>query len=598
MADIRHEMFMDRDTRLYPIVVNPAIRQIAADDIKTFMRTQITDPSLSDTLIPAYELGCKRILISDDFLPALNRDNVTVETSRINHLTPQGIATVNGHTEPYDAIIYATGFDLEGHRYGFNVTGADGITLAQRWQDQSDAYKSAMVPGMPNYFMVTGPNAGVGTTSVVYLIEQSVDWIIDVIKTAGRNTLISVTQTACDAFSNDLHARLGNTVWASGCDSWYISANGRIEALFPSNAQDFAEQMRNVDLNDFLVQDIPGRDNLPPPNWTPKRETASKADTDHRILDPTIKAILTSPNAQNSPRMPEMSATDARAFYADMVKKLETPISIPCHVANHTLPLAGRTLDIRLYQPKNMRPDAPVLVYFHGGGWVIGDLDTHDNPCRAMAIGSGGCVVSIDYRRAPEHPFPAAIQDGYDAFLWIAEHGAKLGLNTQNLGIGGDSAGGNIAAAVSLMLRDSNLANCAWQVLIYPSVISQLETESSLAFAKGYGLDADVMDWFAGHYIPPDTDLSDPRLSPLLATSHANLPPALVVTAGFDPLRDSGLQYAEQLRESGVHVQYKEYPDLIHGFASWAGIIPSASAALNEIAELIGDLAQQKPPSQ
>lgn len=596
MTVIREEMLADRDTRLYPLVVNPAIRQLAANDIKAYIRSQVDDPVMREALIPEYELGCKRILISDDFYPALNRDNVSLETSGVARITASGIENGDGEHAEYDAIIYATGFDLEGHKHGFEITGADGVTLAERWRDQSDAYKAAMAPGMPNYFMVTGPNAGVGTTSVIYLVEQSVDWIVDAIKTAGRDKLISVTAETCLAYSDQIQAQLGGTVWASGCDSWYISENGRIETLFPGNAQDFADQMRRQNPDDLVLKAIPGRETTPRPNWTPRRGETAQAtvasDFGGRTLDPTIKAYLNAPAAANAPRMWEMSAPDARLFYAGLVEKLEAPISIACEVKDHAMGLPGRNLDFRIYRPSGVGPDTPTLIYYHGGGWVIGDLDTHDKACRALATGAKVCVVSVDYRRAPEHPFPAAADDAYDAFCWLAANGAGLDLNTRNLGIGGDSAGGNIAAAATLRLRDEGGPHCAWQVLIYPSVSAEQETASLRDFAKGYGLDAEVLDWFGAHYIPANTDLSDPRLSPLSAESLAQLPPALIFTAGFDPLRDSGCAYADRLRESGVDVQYREFPDLIHGFQSWAGIIPSAGAAITEIARAIGETAK------
>ncbi|MDA0962027.1 MAG: alpha/beta hydrolase fold domain-containing protein, partial [Proteobacteria bacterium] len=592
MEQIRHEMFVDRDTRLYPIVVNPAIREIAANDIKSFMRSQITDESLQDALMPEYELGCKRILISDDFLPALNRDNVTVETNGVARITNKGIVTGSGHDLAVDAIVYATGFDLESHKQGIQITGRNRQTLGELWQERTDAYKSSMIAGFPNYFMVTGPNAGVGTTSVVFLIEQSVDWIIDVIKLAGRDRLVEVKPETCQSFSDDLQEQLGNTVWASGCDSWYIGSNGRIETLFPGSAQDFAAQMARVDTEDFILTDIPDRADLPTPNWSPRREEKVQA-TDHLIgLDPTIRAIMFSPDAANSPNMAEMSPPEARAYYRALVGKLEAPLSLTCPSEDRVMQLAGRDLAYRIYRPAD-DTNAPAMVFFHGGGWVIGDLDTHDNTCRALALGSGVCVISVDYRLAPEHAFPAAVEDAHDAFVWVSRNADSLGLNPDRIGIGGDSAGGNIAAAATLMLRDQAGPTCAWQLLVYPAVTALRDTQSGHDFSKGFGLDTEITDWFAAQYLQTDPDATDPRLSPLLAENHADLPPAFVATAGFDPLRDEGQSYAERLASAGVKVEYRNYSDLVHGFARWAGLVPSARAALTEIANGLKSLAGQ-----
>lgn len=592
MQDIRHEMFVDRDTRLYPIVVNAAIREKTANDIKSFIRSQVTDNALRDKLMPDYELGCKRILISDDFLPALNRDNVSVETRGVARITSDGVVSGDGRELEVDAIIYATGFDLEAHQRRIAIAGRNGQTLSELWQERSDAYKSSMIPGFPNYFMVTGPNAGVGTTSVVYLIEQSVDWIIDVIKLAGRGKLIDVKPAACQRFSDGLQDQLGNTVWASGCNSWYIGSNGRIETLFPGSAQDFAAQMAQVDTDDFIVTDIPNRAGLPTPNWAPRRE--QEAQTADRLtgLDPTIRAIMFSPDAANGPNMAAMSPPDARAYYKALVGKLEAPLSLNSPSEDHVMSLPGRDLGFRIYRPSGSgAANAPAMVFFHGGGWVIGDLDTHDNTCRALALGSDVCVISVDYRLAPEHAFPAAVEDAHDAFVWMSQQAASFGLNPERIGIGGDSAGGNIAAAATIMLRDRAGPACAWQLLIYPAVTALRDTQSGRDFGKGFGLDTELTDWFAAQYLRSNPEATDPRLSPLLAENHADLPSAFIATAGFDPLRDEGHSYAERLASSGVRVEYRNYPDLIHGFASWAGLVPSARAALTDMANGLKSLA-------
>ncbi|WP_164661169.1 SDR family NAD(P)-dependent oxidoreductase [Tropicibacter sp. Alg240-R139] len=589
MQAVRDEQFKDKDTRLYPIVVSPAIRRVAEAEIKAHMRSQIDDPDLAEKLMPDYELGCKRILISDDFLPTLNRSNVALETAPITAIEPTGVISKETLTQ-VDAIIYATGFDIEGQRSAFRVTGQRGRSLDDIWQTRADAYKSSMVPDLPNYFLVTGPNSGVGTTSVVYLIEQSVDWIVDVIKLAGRDRLVSVSKETCLGFGDAMQSQLDNTVWASGCDSWYIGSNGRIETLYPGNAQDFANQMSHVDEAEFVLTKLTANKGKPPHNWTPRRQV-NKDLALARKLDSTIGAILSSPDAKNGPKMHEMSAVDARVLFSAMVERLEAPISIVCAVENGTMELDGRTLNYRVYRPDKAGSEEAGMVYFHGGGWVIGDLDTHDNACRALAAGSGVTLVSVDYRRAPEFQFPAPVEDAQDAYLWVVRNAAALGLDATRIGVGGDSAGANLAAVTAQLLRDAGGPQCAWSALIYPSVAAGHETPSSIEFAEGFGLDATLQDWFARHYIPEGVDWDDPRISPLKADSHANLPPALIATAGFDPLRDAGQEFATALRDAGVPVDYVEYSSLIHGFKSWAGIVPDAAEALHDIAARLGTLA-------
>ena len=246
----RDDMYWDRENRLYPIVKNEGIRRMAAEDIKAFMRSQVSKTEWHDALIPDYELGCKRILISDDFLPALNRENVELVTCPIERMTRTGIVTSDAISRDYDAIVYATGFDIRGHQFSMDVRGENGLALSEWWKDGSEAYRATMVPHFPNYFLVTGPNAGVGTTSVVHLIEQSVSWIVEAIRMAGSELAVGVGEEVTRAYNEGLQAELSQTVWASGCSSWYLTDDGRIETLFPGNAQAFEKQMREVDPNE------------------------------------------------------------------------------------------------------------------------------------------------------------------------------------------------------------------------------------------------------------------------------------------------------------------------------------------------------------
>ena len=254
----RDDMYWDRENRLYPIVKNEAIRRAAAEDIKSFMRGQVTKTEYHDALMPDYELGCKRILISDDFLPSLNRDNVALITSSIAEMTEAGIITEDGVLEEFDAIIYATGFDVQGHQFSMDIRGEDGLRLSEWWENGSEAYRATMVPHFPNYFLVTGPNAGVGTTSIVHLIEQSVGWIVQAMQKAGSDLSVTVSNEVTRTYNEALQKELSQTVWASGCKSWYLTDDGRIETLFPGNAQDFEAQMREVDPGEVTFFKVEG----------------------------------------------------------------------------------------------------------------------------------------------------------------------------------------------------------------------------------------------------------------------------------------------------------------------------------------------------
>jgi acetyl esterase len=242
----------------------------------------------------------------------------------------------------------------------------------------------------------------------------------------------------------------------------------------------------------------------------------------------------------------------------------------------------GGDLPIRSYRPLGAEERPPVVVYLHGGGWTIGDLDTHDEPCRALAAGTGAVVVSVDYRLAPEHPFPAAVDDAYAAVCFVAENADDLGIDPDRLVVAGDSAGGNLAAVVSLMARDRSGPGIALQALIYPAVDFDFESgrwPSLEENATGYFLHLEVMRWFAGNYGGADQLVVDPLAAPVRATDHSGLPPAHVSVAGFDPLRDEGVGYAEALTGAGVPVTLCRHEAQVHGYWHFAPAVESSGAA-------------------
>jgi acetyl esterase len=241
--------------------------------------------------------------------------------------------------------------------------------------------------------------------------------------------------------------------------------------------------------------------------------------------------------------------------------------------------LAFDNYALRVYRPV-LGETLPALVYFHGGGWTIGDVDTHDVLCRQLAIGARCAVFSVDYRLAPEHPFPAALDDCFAATRYVADNAAKL--NVQGIAVGGDSAGGNLAASVALLARDAGGPALAFQLLIYPATDQRCATASHERNGQGYLLTRDGIHYFRRAYLPNEKDWLDWRASPLLAKSHANLPPALVITAGYDPLLDEGRAYAERLRAAGVQVAYREFADMVHGFVLFGGVVDTANAAVAE----------------
>ncbi|HEY3529219.1 MAG TPA: alpha/beta hydrolase [Nocardioides sp.] len=237
----------------------------------------------------------------------------------------------------------------------------------------------------------------------------------------------------------------------------------------------------------------------------------------------------------------------------------------------------------RLYVPSGAASPGPLLVFFHGGGWVYGDLDSHDAPCRFLAERSGVRVLSVEYRLAPEHPFPDGADDAMAAYRWVTEHAASLDADVSRLGVGGDSAGGNLAAVTAIGAAREGLA-LAFQLLVYPGTDATHDRESKRLFGSGFYLTREFMDDSLDRYVPDPAMRADPRVSPLLADVPAGLAPAYVATAGFDPLRDEGEAYARKLAEAGVEVELRRFPDQIHGFLNVVGAGRTARAASAEVA--------------
>lgn len=249
------------------------------------------------------------------------------------------------------------------------------------------------------------------------------------------------------------------------------------------------------------------------------------------------------------------------------------------------IPGPAGAIGARLYVPPQPSGEpAPLLVYYHGGGWVIGGLDTHDNPCRFLAAHAGTAVLSVDYRLAPEHPFPAAVEDAWAAYAWAADNADRLGFDPRRVAVGGDSAGANLAGGICLRARDESAPAPAMQLLIYPVTQIGEEMPSRQLFKEGFLLTRRSMDFFEESYLHSEADHADPRVSLLRAEDLGNLSPAYIAIAGFDPLRDEGRLYAQQLRKAGVHVALRHHPGLVHTFANLTAICPSARRAMLEAA--------------
>ena len=287
-------------------------------------------------------------------------------------------------------------------------------------------------------------------------------------------------------------------------------------------------------------------------------------------LDPESQRLIDLMAAANRPAWNTLSPQAARDLYLSLRAGAQGPRPAEVKVVDRTIPGPAGDLPVRLYRPASAPEDAklPALVYAHGGGWVFGNLDSHDVLCAQLAIEAGIAVFHVDYRLAPEARFPGAFDDVVAALKWVAANGAAVGIDPTRLAIGGDSAGGNLAAAASIWARDHGGPKLLMQLLAYPVTDAVARADSYRRYEDGYGLYAVTMEWFFDHYTPDKANRGDWRVSPLRAASLAGLPPALVVTAGYDPLRDEGRAYAWRLQQEGTQADLVEFGGMLHGFLS------------------------------
>ncbi len=304
-------------------------------------------------------------------------------------------------------------------------------------------------------------------------------------------------------------------------------------------------------------------------------------------IDPQVRKLLEAMRKADLTPVYETSPVEARRQYEALARS-RPPGDAGVETQDRSIPTASGALPLRIYRPglrAGLHDDSgssdpralPALVYFHGGGHVVGSIDTHDGVARNLCAGAACAVVSVDYRLAPEYRFPAAVEDAFVAFRWCVEEGRAQGLDTQRIAVGGDSAGGNLAAVVALMARDAGIAAPCLQSLIYPVTDYAGDTESYRAFAEGYGsLEARSMFWFRDRYLSDEKDRLDWRAAPLRVEDLRGLPPAFVLTAELDILRDEGAAFAQRLKDSQVEVEYHEIPGMIHGFFTMAPMVDGA----------------------
>jgi len=302
-------------------------------------------------------------------------------------------------------------------------------------------------------------------------------------------------------------------------------------------------------------------------------------------LDPQVEVILGLAKKANLPEVWQLTPDQGREQYLARVNKLKFSEPI-LRSEDRRIAGPGSDIGLRIYTPRELKTGEklPVLIWFHGGGFVIGSLETHDSVCRMLANQADCLVVSIDYRLAPEHKFPAAVEDCHAALKWVATHAVEFGGDANCIAVGGDSAGGNLAAVMAILARDAAHPKLVFQLLIYPCTAPEPETASHHKFKEGYILSRNSITWFYRQYLRTGKDVNDFRFAPLVHDDLSGLPPALIIVAGYDPLRDEGIEYTKRLIEAGNRVRLANYEGMVHGFFLMGGAVDAARRAVAESA--------------
>ncbi len=519
------------------------------------IREVVNDPEVAEALCPTnHYFATKRPCLDTNYYATYNLPHVRLvdlQKTPIATITEQGVDIIAGdrteHLE-FDAVVFATGFDaMTGAIVGVDITGRDGASLRTAWEDGPQTYLGLMTVGFPNLFMITGPGSPSVLSNMMVSIEQHVDWITDALlrmRDAGHDR-IEPTQLAQDRWvqhSNDI----ADLTLLPTANSWYMGRNvpGKPQVFlpYPGGVGTYREICNEVVARNYLgfAFDGPGG--------------SSVNDGVIRGVKPDVGMVLQVMADLGLPPLETMSADEARAFM-DASAAMRPPGPDVGKIVDGTLPGAdGAELEYRLYRPATEGPH-PVIAYFHGGGWVLGSHTSDDPLCRDLCNRADAVIVSVNYRHGPEARFPAAVDDGLAATQWIAEHITELGGSPGQLAVAGWSAGANVAAVTCQQAKAAGGPDIVGQLLLNPVTDSDFTRPSYIDNGDGYVLTAALMNWFWDHYADPE-ERTDPKAAPLRAADLSGLPPAMIVTCEFDPLRDEGEAYAAALADAGVAVEH------------------------------------------
>jgi cation diffusion facilitator CzcD-associated flavoprotein CzcO/acetyl esterase/lipase len=555
-----------------------------ADFIRAKIRSIVKDPATAEMLSPrTFPFGTKRPCLDTDYYDTFNLPHVRLidlRTQPISTITATGIEA-GGKLLEFDVIVFATGFDaLTGAIQAVDIRGRDGLSLREKWAHGPKTYLGLSTAGFPNFFMVTGPGSPSVLSNMIVSIEQHVEWISSCLEQLRRDGFdtIEPTRTAEDGWVQHVNDFADITLYPKA-NSWYMGAN------IPGKPRVFLPYVAGVHVYRGVCDEVVQRDYL-----GFKRLGHGKIrlnDGIVRKVQPDVAIMLEMIAAQGGPPLETLSVEAVREFSV-AVTAGRPPGPDVGEIIDATLAGVEGTLQYRLYRPTTKGPH-PIVVYFHGGGWVFGSLDSDDPLCRDLCVRLNAVLVSVNYRHAPEARFPAAADDGFAALKWVASHAAELGGAPGQLAVAGWSAGGNVAAVTAQMARDQGGPALCGQLLLTPVTDSDLTRSSYIENANGYVLTTPVMQWFWDHYADPMVRRS-PKAAPLRAQDLSGLPPAVIVTCEFDPLRDEGKAYAEALAAAGVKVRHIPARGHVHTSLTLVDAIKSGAPVRAEMAAAFREL--------
>jgi cation diffusion facilitator CzcD-associated flavoprotein CzcO/acetyl esterase/lipase len=562
----------------------------ANDTMRRFIhgkiREIVDDSAVAELLCPTnHYFATKRPCLDTGYYETYNLPHVRLVDLRaqpIATITESGIELTGqggGESMEFDAIVFATGFDaMTGAIVGVDITGRDRESLREAWAHGPQTYLGLMTVGFPNLFMITGPGSPSVLSNMMVSIEQHVDLITDTIDhlRATRVDTIEPTELAQRRWVQHSN-EIADLTLLPTANSWYMGANvpGKPQVFlpYPGGVGSYREICDEVVERGYLGFTLTGAGGT------------QTNDGVIRPLKPDVQAMLSMMAELQLPPIETMGVEGARAFMEASGAGMPPGPDVG-EIVDGTLPGADDTaLEYRLYRPEGEGPH-PVVAYYHGGGWVLGSATSDDALCRYLCVHSNSIIVSVNYRHAPEARFPAAADDGLAAANWIADHAEELGGVPGQLAVAGWSAGANVAAVTAQQAKLAGAPTIAGQVLLCPVTDGTTERQSHTDNAEGYALTMGVMNWFWDHYCDA-ADRSNPKASPLLADDLSGLPPALVVTCEFDPLRDEGDAYAEALADAGVPVQHLQCPGQTHTAIPAVGAMVTSEYAREAMAEAL-----------